>query len=71
MSTLSQLQKNACSFVMREMGAIGKVYDKSKFTSSLVNILGVIPQKKIGGNADEHKALWNVNDLISIENYGD
>ena len=71
MSQLNQLQKNACSFVMREMGAIGMVYDKSKFTSSLVNILGVIPQKKIGGNADEHKALWNVNDLISIENYGD
>ena len=41
------------------------------FTSSLLNCLGAIPQKKIGGNADEHIALWNVNDLISIENYGD
>jgi hypothetical protein len=70
MSLLSQLQKNACSFVMREMGAIGQKYDSSDFTSSLVNCLGAIPQKKIGGNADEHIALWNVNDLISIENYG-
>ena len=53
------------------MGAIGENYDSSNFISSLVNVLGAIPQKKIGGNADEHKALWNVNDLISIENYGD
>ena len=71
MSLLGQLQKNACSFVMKEMGAIGQNYDSSNFTSSLVNCLGAIPQKKIGGNADEHIALWNVNDLISIENYGD
>ena len=53
------------------MRAIGENYDSSKFSSSLLNILGAIPQKKIGGNADEHIALWNVNDLISIENYGD
>ena len=71
MTLLSQLQKNACSFVMKEMGAIGKDYDNDKFTSSLVNILGAIPQKKVGGNAEEHQTLWNVNDLISIENYGD
>ena len=70
-SQLNQLQKGACSFVMKEMGAIGENYDSSNFISSLVNVLGAIPQKKIGGNADEHKALWNVNDLISIENYGD
>ena len=70
MSLLNQLQTNVCSFVMKEMGAIGEDYDSNKFTSSLLNILGAIPQKKIGGNADEHIALWNVNDLISIENYG-
>ena len=72
MSQLNQLQKNACSFVMKSLGGvIGENYDSSNFTSSLVNVLGAIPQKKIGGNADEHKTLWNVNDLISIENYGD
>ena len=47
MTLLSQLQKNACSFVMKEMGAIGKDYDNDKFTSSLVNVLGAIHQKKI------------------------
>lgn len=70
MSLLNMLQTNACSFVMQEMGAIGENYDSSKFSSSLLNILGAIPQKKSGGNANEHKALWNVNDLISIERYG-
>ena len=70
-SLLSQLQKNACALVMKEMGTIGENYDSSSFESSLVNVLGAIPQKKIGGNAEEHQTLWNINDLISIENYGD
>ena len=54
---------------MKEMGVIGENCDSSNFTSSLVNVLGAIPQKKIGQNAEEHIALYNVNDLISIKNY--
>ena len=66
---MNQLTQNSAGLVMSEMGAFGENYDCSKFTSSMWEILGCIPQKKLGQNAEEHKTLYNVNDLIKIDNY--